>query len=467
AEGANPVGVPWESFGVDTTLLIPGGETLVLQKTNGETVPFLAESFESDLDKLEIRFKLREGVKFHDGSDFNAEAAVWNLQQSIEHGGNLSTKITGVEVRGEYELALLLSDFQFSVFAELASRANAMISKESFEKNGLEWARDNMVGTGPFKMKEYIQGSHLTFEKNENYWQEGKPYLDGMEYQFIRDVMTQNVALQGEGAESIDLLNTTNGEQIQQFSGMGYNVSKMLIGPISLTPNSLDANSPFANEDIRKAVSFALDRDSIVAARGFGVLEPATQFVGSAWSAHLDDSYNLSYDLAKAKELMASGGYPDGFTTTLYAQPGLADKDAVVAIQSQLAAIGITAQVEFPDSGGYSAYRSNGWDGLLVQHTRNLPYIASTFNFYFGDTVKLLSHLWWPSDMEPIIQEAFTKEDNTAQTQALHKIVLEQQLVVPVYYLYDSWVSKPNINGGGFSEWGSSTQFIPEDVWIS
>ncbi|MDR1589924.1 MAG: ABC transporter substrate-binding protein [Oscillospiraceae bacterium] len=467
AEGANPIGVPWEVFGVDTALLIPAVESLLLERTNGEIVPFLAESYEEDAENLEIRIKLRQGVKFHDGSDFNADVAIWNLERSIEHGGNISTAVIGVERRGDYELALLLDKYQNNIISGLASHANGMISKESYEENGIDWARDNPVGTGPFKLKEYVHGGSITFVKNEDYWQDGKPYLDGMEFQFIRDVMTQNVALQAAGDQSINVLDTTNGEQIQMFSQMGYRINSMPIGPISLVPNSLDSSSPLSKLEVRQAISFALNRESIVAARGFGVLQPAYQFVGEGWNAHLPDSYNLSYDLDKAKTLLAEAGYPDGFTTTLIAQPGLADKDAVVAMQSQLAQIGITAEVEFPDSGGYSAYRSNGWEGLLVQHTRSLTVIASTFNFYFGQTMKLLSQLWYPDEMEQAIENGFAKSENTEEVQQLHKMVLDNVLVIPVYYLYDTWITQPNVEGGGFAGWGSSTMFLPEEVYLA
>jgi peptide/nickel transport system substrate-binding protein len=342
-----------------------------------------------------------------------------------------------------------------------------MISKESFDANGIDWARDNPVGTGPFKLQEYVHGGSITFVKNDAYWQEGKPYLDGMEFQFIRDVMTQNVALQATGDQSINILDTTNGEQIQMFSQLGYKINSMPIGPISLVPNSLDTSSPLSKLEVRQAISYALNRESIVAARGFGVLQPAYQFIGADWNAHLPDSYNLSHDLAKAKELLTQAGYPDGFTTRLIAQPGLADKDAVVAMQDQLAQVGITAEVEFPDSGGYSAYRSNGWEGLLVQHTRSLTVITSTFNFYFGQTMKLLSQLWYPEEMEQAIQDAYAKVANTEEVQNLHRAVLDNMLVIPVYYLFDTWVTQPNVEGGGFAEWGSSTMFIPEDVYLA
>ena len=466
AEGANTIGLPWEVFGVDTALLIPCGESLLRERTDGTYANLLAEDVEVLPEDLTIKIKLREGVKFHDGTDFNADAAIWNMEHQLE-AATLATAITGFEKTGDYTFDVKLEKYSNNILTSFASRANSMISPTAYNDNGEDWARENVVGTGPFVMTEYVQGSHISFVRNENYWQEGRPYLDAMEVLFMKDVMTQNVAMQSTGDQSINVLNTTNGEQIQMLRDMGFEVASMPIGPISLVPNSLDEDSPFAKYEVRLAVSYALDRQAICDARGFGILQPAYQFIGEQWpQTHLDDSYNLSYDLDKAKELMKEAGYENGFSTTLYAQPSLADTDAVVAIQGMLAEIGINASIETPDSGGYSAYRANGWDGLLVQHTRTLTVNSSTFNFYFGSTSKLLSRLWWPDNMEELVQAGFAKDDNSEELKTLHKTVLENMLVIPVYYLFDSWVYDPSIKDGEFAQWGSATMFLPDQVYI-
>jgi peptide/nickel transport system substrate-binding protein len=467
AEGANPIGVPWLVFGVDTALLVPVCETLLFERTNGELVPFLAESYKIDMDNKQVVFTLRQGIKFTDGSDWNADVAVWNLQND-KKANYLSTAVTDIVKLGDYQVALKFDTYAVDILSGLASHSNSVISKVSYDKNGEEWAKENPVGTGPFMLKSYTHGSSIVYEKNPNYWQKGKPYLDGIEYQFIRDVMTQNVAMQSTGDQSIDVLDTTNAEQVSTLGAMGFTVNKMPIGPISLVPSSLDPASPFNKPEVRQAISYAIDRDAIVAARGFGVLTPAYQMVSDQWpGAHLDDSYNCTYNLDKAKELMKAAGYENGFKTTLFAQPALADKDAAVAIQGMLAQIGITAEVQFPDSGGYSAIRKDGWDGLLIQHTRSLTQIVSTFNFYFGKTQHLLSSLWYPDTMEAAITDAKTAVDNKEQLSVIAKMQAENMLIVPVYGLVDCWVTKTNVQGGDFTNWGSSTMYLPADIYLT
>lgn len=463
AEGASPIGVPWEMFGVDSTLWVPVLETLILEKISGEHVPHLAESWEEDPENLEIRLKIREGVYFTDGSEMTAEVAAWNLLEA-KAANSISSAILDCIAVDKYNLLVKLETYSNNIMQTFA--VSGMISKEYYEKNGHDAAADNPVGTGPFMMKDYVRGSHLMFEKNPNYWQEGKPYLDGLGYMFIRDAMTQVAAMQASGDQSIDILNTTSGEQISQLRAMGMTVNSSLIGPISLVPSSRDENSPFAKLEVRQAIAYAIDRQALCDARGFGVLTPAPQWIDKFWpDAHLDASYEVSYDLDKAKALMIAAGYPDGFKTTLFAQPALADKDAVVAMQDMLAKIGIIAEVEFPDGGGYSSYRSAGWDGLLVQHTRSLTPIYTTFNFYFGVTQNLLTRLYYPDNMEQLIQDATNLPDNFDTIQEMAKIVADEQLIIPCYNLYDSWITKPNVIGGQFGEWGRP--FLPWDISVS
>jgi peptide/nickel transport system substrate-binding protein len=466
SEGASPIGVPWETYGIEIYLTIPFIETLFIETPTGEILPALAESYKLDEENLELRVKVREGIKFHDGSDFNAEVAVWNLQQSFDHGGNLNTAITSIEQRGDYEFALVFDSWQNNLVSGIAQRPNAMISKEAFEKNGIEWARDNPVGTGPFVFQEYVKSGYIKTVRNENYWKEGLPYLDGMDIEFIRDTMTQNIALQATGEQRIDSLGSTNAEQISMFRDMGYNVISQSIGTLVLVPSSANEDSPLADRDVRLALSFALDRDAICAGRGFGILNPAYQTVGDGYKARLPDSDGLpGFDPDRAKELLAQAGYPDGFKTTLIAQPGMADRDVVVAIQGQLAAIGIQAEVEFPDSGGYTSMRSGGWEGILVQSHRSLPVIEGTFTLIYSTNTNLYSSMWKPDELEEQIQTAAGTFDDGSAIRTVHKTILDNILVVPIFYLYESTINRPYIEKADWQDYGPQVQ--PEYTWFS
>lgn len=477
SEGATPLGVPWEIVSLDSYLIIPYAEGLIIETASGEYQPSLATEWAVDTENTTVTFTLRQGVKYTDGSDFNAESAAWQVQQAID-SKNFNANLIGVEVTGEYEIKAILSAWSNSILSTFAASSLRMVSMESFVKNGLDYARDHPVGTGPFVLKEYVRGEKIVYEKNVNYWQESKPYLDGLEYVFIRDVMTQSAALQATGEQGIDVLNTTSAELAVSLGGLDVYSENMASGAISLIPSSNDPNSPLSDIKVRQAISYAIDRDSLVAARGFGVLTPAMQIIPDAWSAHLPDSYNLSYNVDQAKALLAEAGYKDGFTTKLFAMPGIVDKDAVVAIQSMLAAVGITAELEFPDAGGYSNYRNKGWDGMLVQIIRAFPQIDNTFTLFF-DVQKdaatgVYSHRYLPSAWRPY-EELYTAQKASAATssvepalvQEVHKIMLENLICVPLYNVYDIYLIKNNVHDTGFTQWSASTVYLPADAWKS
>ena len=476
SEGAASLGVPWEVVGIDIDLMTPYGESLVLERTNGEIEPWLATEWDIDTEALTITFQLREGVKFHDGSDFNGEVAAWNLMMARE-ANVLNPAVVNVEATGEYEIVVYLDKWANSIMAGFASHSFSMISKESFEANGIEWARENPVGTGPFKLEKYTHGESIRYVKNEDYWQEGKPYLDAIEYIFMSDMMTQNAAMQQTGDSSIDVLNTTSAEQIVTMESMqGVSISSYSIGPVSLIPSSLDENSPLSKLEVRQAISYAIDRDALMAARGFGILTPAYQFVPEGFMSHLDDSYNLTYDQQKAKDLLAEAGYANGFTTKIYVMPGMVDQNVAVAVQSMLGEVGINVELEFPDSGGYSDYRYGGWDGMLMQHTRSLSQIGSTFGLYFdvtedeengGYKYLYMPSCWRPNDEMYAAQQAAgtAPEADDELLGEIHKIILDYMVCIPVYNLIDAYVIRDTVHDTGFAEWGASTRFLPADAW--
>ena len=127
-----------------------------------------------------ITFNLRKGVKFHDGSDFNAEVAKWNLDNMIKAEASAFASWASVDIIDDYTIRVNFTKWQSTLpmsFAEGNPWA-PMVSKAAFEKNGLEWMRANPVGTGPFKFESFQLDASLKVVRNPDYWIKGKPYLD-------------------------------------------------------------------------------------------------------------------------------------------------------------------------------------------------------------------------------------------------------------------------------------------------
>ena len=462
AEGAAPIGLPWKTATLESLLLAPFFEGLYIMRTDGVIEPNLASAWEVNMDANEIIVTLNPDIRFHDGSPLNAEAAGWNIMKGVE-AKTVNQNIIGYEVRSDLELAVKFDIWSNAILSALASLS--LCSKEAYEKNGEDWAAENAVGTGPFIVTEYTRGQVLKAERNPDYWRDGKPYLDGIEFHFIRDAMAQNMAIQAEGAQGIDVLNLNSAEQVSMLKDMGFDTFTLYTGPVSLYPSSMDESSPLSKVEVRKAIAYAIDREALVAARGFGLYTPGDQWVERNSIARLPDSYNITFDLEKSKQLLADAGYPDGFHTTLITQPGVADKDSTVALQKMLEAVGITSDLEFPDAGGYAALRASGWDGICVAGARQFAFVYNSFHLYFDNAQTFYVSVKRPDGWAEALDNAsHTAEPEPEALQAVHKILLDNMMAIPVYNITDNWVFKPNVND---TYYGQFERGILYDAWLS
>ncbi|MCS7172316.1 MAG: ABC transporter substrate-binding protein [Armatimonadetes bacterium] len=187
----SPVGVPWEIVGISVDAATPALEALVRVDKHGRVFPWLAERWTVLPDQNTILFRLRRGVKFHDGTDFHAQAAKWNLDRQIEAR---TIPVTSVEVADEYTIRVRLAEYN-NIWPTIFGGSRAlMISPTAFTRNGVEWARWNPVGTGPFQIVRYERDVQAIYRRFERYWQAGKPYLEGVEYLFLVNPETRKMA---------------------------------------------------------------------------------------------------------------------------------------------------------------------------------------------------------------------------------------------------------------------------------
>jgi peptide/nickel transport system substrate-binding protein len=468
SEGAQPIGAPWDVRGIDVKIIKPVIEALLTEDINGKYHPGLATSWKIDTTKNTITLSLRKGVKFHDGTDFNAKAAKWNMDQSIK--ANAVKGFVSVDVVDDYTIRVNTDKYQNNFLNYLSSSyGGSMVSPTAWEKKSKEEAMWYPVGTGPFKFVNYERGNKLTYARWDGYWQKGKPYLDGWEFLFIRDPMTQQAAMRATGREKVDVLCVTSGEEAGMLKAQGFQVLSMPIGPVSLIPDSNNAESPFSKKKVREAISYAINRDAIVKARGFGFWKPANQIPSPGQLGYVKDLPIGQYDSKKAKQLLAEAGYPNGFKTKIIVMPALVDRDAMVAVQRFLEEIGVQVELEFPDGGGYTAYRwKNGWkNALLAQHTRMLATANISYNFYWQTVTGQFPSLKRPANLiEKIDASLSTVNPEDKKMQELTRIQGEDIMIIPLYYVSEMYVVQPTVHDTGYTEWSSSTVVKPENAWL-
>jgi peptide/nickel transport system substrate-binding protein len=332
----------------DKSILKHIAPSLTRVDENNNLVPMLADSWSLVNDNT-WQFKLRKGVKFHNGEPFNAEAVKTNIEVMLApetkatQAANFRT-ITNMQVVDEYTINLItksgtpvlprnLSDFH-------------MIAPKDLKDRGVEAVTTKAVGTGPYKFVEWVRDSHLILEADPNYWG-GPPAVKRIRIRPIREDSARVAALL---AGEVDMIFNVPYEVASQIDRSGRASTKAV--PTSrvylLGLSTLNPEWPTAKKEVRQAISHALDRDglnrNILA--GYG-LPLATLFHINAFGINRELKPH-AYDPAKSKELLAKAGYPNGFTITMAGTEGRypKDKELAQAIAGQLGQVGIKLDLQ-------------------------------------------------------------------------------------------------------------------------
>ena len=329
-----------------------------------EVEPGLAEKWDISDNGLEYTLYLRKGIKFHDGTDFNAEAVKFNIDRQID--ANHPYHDTGefpyaeftwgmvdkVEVVDEYTVKFTLKDRFAPFLNHLAMHPAAMASPAAIEKYGRDFSI-NPVGTGPFKFVSWTPGVEVVLEKNPDYWR-GAPNIDKVIYRPIIEDQSRLTELEAGSVNFI--VNTPPDDLARLKADPKYTVVEQP-GMHTWWVAFNHTKTPFNDVRIRQAMNYAVNKQAIVdnILKGTGTLaiNPLPPVV---WS-YTADIQRYDYDPEKAKQLLAEAGYPDGFSCTFWlpeSGSGMQQPVAMgTAIQADLKAVGIDCKIETFEWGTY------------------------------------------------------------------------------------------------------------------
>lgn len=389
----------------------------------------LATKWEPSEDGLTYTFTLREGVKFHDGTDFNAEAVVKNFDRwangseekfpyykSMFGGfkGEEGRVIDSVTADGDYTVVFKLTRAQAPFLKNIAMSPFAIASPTAFEKDGDKFG-DNPVGTGPFKFVEWKRNDSITIEKFDGYWDKALPKLDKVIFRSIPDNSARLNDLLTGAIDLADGINPADGVTIEGDSSLQlFERPSMNVGYLGLTTT----RPPFDNAKVRQAVNYAIDKEAIIEAFFEGRAEIAKNPLPSSIPGFNDDITGYEYNPEKAKELLAEAGFADGFEMELWAmpvpRPYMPDgKKVAEAIQKNLEDVGIKAKIVSYEWATYLEKASKGEaDAFLLGWT--------------GDNGDADNFIYVLLDGDNIGSNNYTYYDN----QDLHKILIEAQTEV-------------------------------------
>lgn len=356
-------------------------EGLVKPSSTGEMIPAVASDYEISDDAKTYTFTLRDGIKFSDGTPVTTDDVKYSLERYAENQGDSSafSNIADISAK-DGKIVLTLKEAN----AELLPLMDVAIIPQKNQDPA-----KNPIGTGPFKIESYTPGEGIRLTRNENYWQEGLPYLDEVDFKFVPDVETEFMDLQ---AGTIDIMKYMTSDQIETLGAdSNYNIVE---GSMNLVQGLYLSSSyePLSKPEVRQALSYAIDRDAI----NQFLFNGKSKVIGTHMIPAMSSLYNkecdgvYTHDVEKAKELLKAAGYENGFDLTITVPNSYQQHiDTATIIKEQFAEIGVNVTlnpVEWSDwlqntyRGGNFQATVIGFDGTLAPASWLKKYTTNASN---------------------------------------------------------------------------------------
>ncbi|MEZ5811170.1 MAG: ABC transporter substrate-binding protein [Rhizobiaceae bacterium] len=351
--------------------------------SGGEVQPALAESWNVSDDGKTYTFKLHSGVKFHDGSDFDAEDVKFSLDRARADDSTnaqkaLFAQIDSVEAVDATTVKVTLKQPQGSFLYNMGWGDAVIVAPETAETN-----KENPVGTGPFKFDNWAKGSSITIVKNPDYWGEAAG-LDKAEFRIIPDAAAAVPALLSGDVQAF--ANMPAGDALAQIQADPR--FKVVIGATEgetiLSTNN--KKPPFDNLKVRQAIAHTLDREAIIQAGSSGYGIPIGSHFSPANEAYVDLTGTYPHDIEKAKALLKEAGFENGFKATLKLPPPGYARDGGQVVAAQLREIGIDLEIIPVEWAQWleQVFKAKDYDLTIVSHTEpNDIGIYARKDYYF------------------------------------------------------------------------------------
>ncbi|AGB40434.1 ABC-type dipeptide transport system, periplasmic component [Halobacteroides halobius DSM 5150] len=464
---------------------------LVQYNKDLEIVPAIAKSWDVSKDGLTWTFNLRKDVTFHNGNKVTAEDVIYSFTRIVDpdtmseraglfedvkgveaYQNGKADKVSGFKKIDKYTVRIQLKR-PFTPFLQVLAMENAsIVSKEAVKKYGDQFSQ-HPVGTGPFKFTSWKHDSKVVLEKFEDYYVDGRPYLDKVEYKVIADNTTAFASYEQGSIYQMDSdipsgqverIMDPNGEFADDYSLVNR------LGTYYLGFNTQKA--PFDNPKVRKALNYAVNRQVIAQVLRHGTVKPAQGILPPGMPGYNPDLEGYTFNMKKAKKLLAEAGYPNGLPGTyeLAYNTSKSHQKIAVAVQRNLKELGVDVKLVNTDWGTYinkvdkgdtQIFRL-GWiadypdpDNFLyvLFHSDNAG-SGGNYSFYKNPAVdKLLEKA---RRMKP-------GKERLELYQKIEKKIMDDAPWIPVYYYSTHVLVKPFVHGYTFTP---QTPLELTDVWL-
>ena len=412
-------------------------EALFDLDVNGNLVPRLAESWEQT-DPTTYLIHLRKGIKFTDGTPFDASVAKFNFDRMTNPDtGNVwmseITQLASMEAVDSATVRLKTKQPFAPALIPLYDVNGMQLSPAAVQR----WGKDigtHPVGTGPYTFVEYVKDDHVTVERNPDYWQSGKPYLDQVTFRVIPNDATRETELRSGGAQMVEYLPFQDVDRLKEMSDIvvsdkpGFRVD-FLMFQVEKTPGS--------SKEFRQAWNYLIDSDAIQSAvyRNTG---------GPAWdmllpgTAFADPSYKpATRDVGKAKELLAQSGVQLPTELTMYIQQDPVRQREAQIVQANVADADVKLNVEVIDTAGWNARHKAGdfqvtlsWWGYRPDPDQYMPVLVKTGGSWNWTR-------WGNARVDELLNQEQTESDPAKRVQAFRQmaqVITDEAAYIPYHY---------------------------------
>lgn len=446
---------------VDIWILSNIYDTLLLPTDDGQGVqPGLATEWKVSDDGLSVTLKLRDGIKFSDGSPIEASDVIWSLKRAAtpDFGiwGFLVSAIKDVTSGADGSIVITLSRADPSIIPALTVFNTAIMPQKLFEampgKTDAEKAKafaEHPIGSGPFMFASWERGSSMKLVKNPYYWalgDDGKPlpYLDGVTFEVIPDDATRILRMQSgelDGAEFIPYARVAELKTSDAINMELYPSTRIEYVTLNTRPQIEGKDNPLSNLKVRQALNYATNKDAIIQIVTQGVGTPMKSFMSSATPLNSGTGALFPYDLDKAKALLAEAGFKDGFSIDLLVLAGNQDETGIgTALQQMWAAAGVKLNLKQVDNATRTdLYRSGKFTMRLGAWTDDIA-DPSEITSYFAYSPTIQSqHSGWKSDeVDKLFETSQSERDPAKRTAEYARIQEIANAEGPMVYLYET-----------------------------
>jgi peptide/nickel transport system substrate-binding protein len=446
-------------------------EPLVKPDKQFQPIPWLAESWDWAADHLSITFHLKKNVQYHDGSIFTSENVKFEGDIMIAKGMAIGKTWDHWEIIDDNNIKLVLKKYQNDFWGGFFGISMCFPSVKAYNEHGganggEAWCKEHPIGTGPFTFDYFEKDVTMKMKAFANYWDKGKPYLDELDFITVVESLTaQSMMEAGEG----DVWALQQTKTLYDMKAKGFNVVYDYGGTDFLIFDTKNQDSVTNDVKIREAMEYAIDKQAICDALGYGYLIPNNQ-----WSPPFNPSFNADlpkrdYNVAKAKELKAAAGFPDDGTPTLHIIT-IGSTPMILSIQQYLEAAGFKVELEAVDNGTFWSYCMGGWKGILsVGYSIGSANFSSDFKGYWGPASVIDVSEAIPQEILDAVDKALLIQDPAEAKKAndaIIKMLYDYVFMVPIESNAMGFIIRTDIKDSGIEDFSDWSQWSPQNCWI-